>query len=45
MKDLISKEHYCCKIHALFINDITSNFMIFQKSEGEVYTINGVQMT
>ena len=21
MKDLISKEHYCCKIHTLFINE------------------------
>ena len=58
MKDLISKEHYCCKIHTSFINEkqcfpplLQENLdpllilWFFQKSEGEVHTINGVQMT
>ena len=33
MKDLLSKEHYSCKIHKLIINEkqcFTSLFMIFQ---------------
>ena len=36
MKDLLSKEHYCCKIHKLFINEkqcFPSFFMIFKNSQ------------
>ena len=36
MKDMLSKEHYCCKINKLFINEkqcFPSSFMIFQNSQ------------
>ena len=36
MKDMLSKEHYCCKINKLFINEkqcFLSSFMIFQNSQ------------
>ena len=36
MKDTLSKEHYCCKISKLFINEkqcFPSSFMIFQNSQ------------
>ena len=54
---MLSKEHYCCKINKLFINEkqcFPSSFMIFQNSQlpfkqgverGGVHTVNGVQMT
>ena len=36
MKDMFSKEHYCCKINKLFINEkqcFPSSFMICQNSQ------------
>ena len=36
MKDMLSKEHYCCKINKLLINEkqcFPSSFMVFQSSQ------------
>ena len=54
MKGMLSKEHYCCKINKLFINEkqcFPSSFMVFKNpqlpwdGEGSIHTVNDVQMT